>query len=432
MAKSFFDIADIGQIDFPKLISKFPVRGGWNPFSVQAQYIKAILESYDLLKTYEINTALRLAHFFGQGLVETGFLSAKAENLNYSYDSLKKMWSHKFNGDEELRAYARKPEKIANRIYADRMGNGPEASGDGFRYRGRGFFQLTGKDNYRRYGEMAGLDLVSDPEMLERDLKLSIQVAAAFMQKTGLLEFADRNDVAAVSRGVNRGNPRAAKPAYHEAERVQWTAAALTLVKDPQSIVQRGGAPAPQPQQPQQPAPFELKIGSTGPDVVKVQKLLNQLGYMVGAEDGVYGPSTSRAVVNFQREHGLPITGNVDAKTLEVIDAEIVGKTAPAPAPQQPNGQGQPPAPEAEKPVPRTPSNPAPDKPLAQSRTIWGAIVAGVAGFVQWVQQQFTSLPKIATPVGEISLGVIALVVLLVAVALVIFARIDDRRKKGR
>lgn len=426
----FFDIADIGQVDFPKLVTKLKVRGGWNPLSTQAQYIRAILESHDMLQTYEINTALRLAHFFGQGLVETGFLSAKAENLNYSYDALKKTWSHKFGSDEELRAYARKPEKIANRIYADRMGNGPEELGNGWRYRGRGFFQLTGKDNYTRYGEMAGLDLVGDPEMLERDLKLSIRVAAAFMQKTGLLEYADRNDVAAVSRGVNRGNPRAGAPAYHEAERVEWTAAALALVRDPKSIVNPGGGePAPSPPLPPQPTEFELKIGSTGPDVMQVQKLLNQLGYAAGAEDGVYGPTMERAVVNFQREHGLPITGRIDSTTLAAMDAARHGTASPAPQPAPSDPAPAPPG--SDRPQPQAPPR-TPDKPLGQSRTIWAAIVAGIAGVFQFLQQQFAAAPKLQTPVGEVSVAIIVLGVLLLAIALVIFARIDDRRKRRR
>jgi putative chitinase len=392
----------------------------------------AILQSYSMFKGYEINTALRLSHFLGQGLIETGFLSAKVENLNYSFDALKRMWSHKFDGDEEMHAYARKPEKIANRIYADRMGNGPEASGEGWRYRGRGFFQLTGKNNYRLYAELSGLDLINDPEMLERDLKLSIQVAAAYMQKTGLLEFADRNDVAAVSRGVNRGDPHALLPAHGEAKRIEWTTKALALVKDPQSIVgAKPGAPPPAAPAPA-PADTELKIGSTGEAVKKVQRLLHALGYSTGPDDGIYGAQTSRAVVNFQKEHNLGVTGTVDAATLAAMEAAANKPAAPAPAP----APGAPPSPQDpvdyDKPEPRPPQTPPKEKPVAQSRSIWGAIVAGIAGIAQFVQQQLSAIPDISTPWGTLSGGIVLVVVILLAVGFVIYARLDDRAKGKR
>ncbi|HRO04345.1 MAG TPA: hypothetical protein PLS69_12145, partial [Terricaulis sp.] len=168
---SFFGVKNIEEIDFPKLVRQLPNRpSGWNPFSTQGQYIRAILESYPILLQHEINTPRRLAHFIGQGLVETNFLQAKAENLNYSPAQLKKVFGHKFASDAEIAAYANKPEKIAKRVYADRMQNGNEASGDGWRYRGRGFFQITGKQNYIKYGELAGLDLVGEPEIMERNL----------------------------------------------------------------------------------------------------------------------------------------------------------------------------------------------------------------------------------------------------------------------
>jgi putative chitinase len=441
---SFFNIADIEAVDFPKLISKLPGKVVWNPFSVQAQYIRAILESYSLFKDYEINTAPRLAHFLAQGLIETGFLAAKAENLNYSAAGLRRIWPSRFPNDEVANAYARKPEKIANYVYGNRMGNGDEASGDGWRYRGRGFFQLTGKDNYKRFGDMAGIDLVADPEALEKDLKLSLKVAMAFFQKQGLNAYADRNDASAISRAINIGNAKSSKPAHGEADRIAWTANVLQLVKAPETIVKPGApvapspgpapepAPAPDPAAPTPPAAStDLAIGATGPAVRRVQRLLNTLGYLAGEDDGVFGPGTRRAVLAFQDEHDLkPPTGVVDGRTLAAMEAALDDRVI-VPAPP-----GAPPQTQAQKPQPKAPPAPPAEKPLAQSRTIWGAILAGLAGIAQFVTTQFSAFaglfPIIPSPIGPINTVWILIVLLVIGVSVVIFARIDDRSRGRR
>ncbi len=356
-----------------------------------------------------ITTPQRLAHFLGQGIVETNYLQAKGENLNYSFDGLKRTFGHKFASDDEIRQYARNPEKIANRVYANRLGNGPEESGDGWRYRGRGFFQLTGKDNYRRYGELAGVDLVSDPDVLSRDLKTSLQVAAAYFNRTGLGEFADANNIAAVSRGVNRGDPRSPTPAIGEAERIQWTTKALELVNSPQAILQDAALNAPV-------AEGALALGATGVTVGELQDDLHALGYTTGSESGVFGPETRRAVMNFQEEHGLPIAGVVDEATKAAIHA--ARQDFPARPPNQPSTL-----------PPGTP-------PLSQSRTIWGAILAGLAALVEFVRAtvtQFANLfPVVSTPYGRFNTIFILAGFLLLGLAFVIYARIDDRRKKRR
>ncbi|MBI1250969.1 MAG: hypothetical protein GC189_05835 [Alphaproteobacteria bacterium] len=428
----FFNIQDIELIDFAKLVRQLPRRPSWNPFSVQGQYVRAILESEQMLRDNGINSALRLAHFFGQGLVETNFLQAKAENLNYSADGLRRIFRRKFADDAEIESYARKPERIANRVYADRLGNGPESSGDGWRYRGRGFFQLTGKDNYQRYGELAGVDLVNDPELIERDLKMSLLVAAAFFDKTGLGEFADRNDVAGVSRGVNRGNPRSPTPAHGEAERIEWTTKALALVRDPAGLLTMPAGP--QPDQPQTETPSsDLTIGSTGAAVQTLQRMLNALGYAVGVDDGIFGPGTRRAVLAFQDEHGLPATGVADqatrdaiSKALDEAPATPADPTIPqTPAPEPPPG---------ELPAPTPPS--AQNPPLTQSRTIWGAILAAIAGLVGMVRTAFdqaaSAFPVLQTPYGPFNTIWLLVALLLIGVGIVIYARIDDRRKKKR
>jgi putative chitinase len=442
---SFFNIADIEAVDFPKLISKLPGKVVWNPFSVQAQYIRAILESYSLFKDYEINTAQRLSHFLAQGLIETGFLAAKVENLNYSAAGLRRIWPSRFPSDEVANAYARKPEKIANYVYANRMGNGDEASGDGWRYRGRGFFQLTGKDNYKRFGDMAGIDLVGDPEALEKDLKLSLKVAMAFFQKQGLNAFADRNDASAISRAINIGNAKSSKPAHGEADRIAWTANVLQLVKAPESIVKPGAPVAPSPgpappassdpAAPPAPASTDLAIGATGPAVRRVQRLLNTLGYFSGIDDGVFGPETRRAVLAFQDEHDLkPANGIVDARTQAAMEAALDDRViVPAPPGAPPTA---PPQTEAQKPQPKAAPAPPAEKPLSQSRTIWGAILAGLAGIAQFLTTQFSAFaaafPIIQTSIGPINTVWILVAVLLFGLGMVIFARIDDRRRGRR
>ncbi|MBI1391698.1 MAG: hypothetical protein GC152_03045 [Alphaproteobacteria bacterium] len=315
----FFDIKDIRKIDFNKLVAMLPGRNWWNPFSTQGQYISTILSSQRILLDNNIDNALRIAHFIGQGLIETGFLRYKEEDLNYSAERLMEIFPTHFDGIAEARKYGGNPKKIANRVYADRLGNGDEASGDGWKYRGRGFFQLTGKDNYRRYGEIAGIDLVKDPDVLTRNLKKSIEVAAAYFNKVGLGSYADQNDIRAVSRGVNRGNPESSKPAHGEADRIVWTQQVLDLVRNPGKIdtaseeYQESRVEMPD-------QPDGLAVGSRGSEVKDVQRALNLLGYAAGAEDGVFGVNTERAVVNFQRDQGLEITGAVNLDTMNALD----------------------------------------------------------------------------------------------------------------
>lgn len=120
---------------------------------------------------YAIDTPARVRAFLAVIGHETAQLRVVMENLNYSADGLRKVFGKYFPTTEMANRYARKPEKIANRVYAGRMGNGPESSGDGWKYRGRGLIQLTGKDNYTKatnsmYGLPMGVDFVTDPDLL--------------------------------------------------------------------------------------------------------------------------------------------------------------------------------------------------------------------------------------------------------------------------
>lgn len=156
-----------------------------------------------LLAQHGITTPLRLAHFFAQLHHESG-LKPISENLNYSASRLQVIFKKYFPNDTLANFYARKPEKIANRVYADRMGNGNEASGDGWKYRGRGFIQITGKNNYAKLSEETGIDYVTNPDLLltEADSMIS---ALWFWSSRNLNKYADADDVKMVTRLINGG-----------------------------------------------------------------------------------------------------------------------------------------------------------------------------------------------------------------------------------
>lgn len=323
MPISFFSVRNIDELDFNKLVRQLPPAGGKG--GVRRGYVRTILESQELLKRYGIDNPNRLAHFLGQGVVETGGLTATIENLNYSAELLRRTWPRRFRTDEIAREYARQPERIANYVYGGRadLGNGPVESGDGWTYRGRGFFQLTGRGNYRNFGRIAGFDLENNPAELE-DMKKSIEVAAAYFQAMELGAYADADNAAAVSRGVNRGDPTSTVPAHGEADRILWTNAALDLVNDPQSLLARASDDA------------TLRLGAAGERVRALQRDLADLGYAVGTVDGVFGPATRRALINFQEERRLQTTGEADEPTRAALEAEFAPIAVNVPTAQAP------------------------------------------------------------------------------------------------
>lgn len=157
----------------------------------------------DIFDQYEINTNLRIAHFLAQAMHESGEFSLNKENLNYSAKGLLSVFSKYFT-PERAEQYARRPVDIASRVYANRMGNGSEDTREGWRYRGRGIFQLTGKDNYERYGNIIGVDLVSDPE-LACDPIISLKVACEYWKQRNINEDADNDDIYAITKKINGG-----------------------------------------------------------------------------------------------------------------------------------------------------------------------------------------------------------------------------------
>ena len=159
----------------------------------------------EVLPKYGIaDSKLRLAHFFAQVLHESGCMRFDTENLNYSSDSLLRVFGKYFRTKQEADAYARKPEKIANRVYAKRMGNGSEASGDGWKYRGRGLIQLTGKANYKAFAEWVGdARIMDDPDLVSSEY--AVHSAVFFWDKNNLNKLADKDDVVGLTRRINGG-----------------------------------------------------------------------------------------------------------------------------------------------------------------------------------------------------------------------------------
>lgn len=148
------------------------------------------------------------AHFFGQCAHESNNFKAFSENLNYSADGLTKIFKKYFPSLAATNGYARKPEKIANKVYANRMGNGPESSGDGYKFRGRGPIQLTGHDNYAAFASAVGRpDVLTNPDIVAGEL--AFESALWFFRKNGLLDIANKGTSTAVitqiSKRVNGG-----------------------------------------------------------------------------------------------------------------------------------------------------------------------------------------------------------------------------------
>lgn len=157
-----------------------------------------------VLPKFGIDTPLRKAHFLAQVAHESGALQYSQENLNYSAEALRRVFGKYFPTIELAKAYAHKPEKIANRVYANRMGNGNEASGDGWKFRGRGLIQLTGKENYQKFGADNGIDCVKNPDMLLQP-EWAIASAGWFWKKRNLNAYADANDIVMVTKRINGG-----------------------------------------------------------------------------------------------------------------------------------------------------------------------------------------------------------------------------------
>lgn len=159
----------------------------------------------DVMQKFGIDTPVEVAHFLAQCGHESGGFRVVNENLNYSAKGLMGIFKKYFPTSVLAEQYQRKPEKIANRVYASRMGNGDEISGEGFKFRGRGYIQLTGKQNYTAFGKAIGVDICANPDLVAT--KYPLLSAAWFFSKNCLSKCKDASDasVLAVTKCVNGG-----------------------------------------------------------------------------------------------------------------------------------------------------------------------------------------------------------------------------------
>ncbi|MGI0076389.1 MAG: glycoside hydrolase family 19 protein [Nitrosopumilaceae archaeon] len=156
------------------------------------------------LDEFHIDNPLRIAAFIAQLAHESGEFTRTEENLNYSAERLLQVFRKYYPTKSAAANDARNPEKIANRVYANRLGNGPAESGDGWLYRGRGYIQLTGRYNYKTFGKLLALDLEETPE-LAKESKDAFRIAGAFWNRANLNVKADAKDFISITRGINGG-----------------------------------------------------------------------------------------------------------------------------------------------------------------------------------------------------------------------------------
>jgi putative chitinase len=182
--------------------------GGLKLDKLKGHVPQVVIDSIpEVASKFGINTPLRVAHFLAQCGHESGGFKVTSENLNYSAKGLAGIFKKYFPTEAAATPYARQPQKIANKVYANRMANGSEASGDGYKFRGRGYIQLTGRDNYTQFGKAIGVDIPSNPDSVATTYALAS--AAWFWSKNGLNKLADGGAtdtvVTSITKRVNGG-----------------------------------------------------------------------------------------------------------------------------------------------------------------------------------------------------------------------------------
>jgi putative chitinase len=189
----------MSDFNFDFSVEKFTAIIGNNPYA--EHWHEALCQ---ILPDYDINTVQRVSAFLAQTAHESGGYRAIKENLNYQAASLMRVWPKYFPNMEVANQYAHNPEMIANRAYANRMGNGDEASGDGWKFCGRGLIQLTGKQNYQRYAESLQISLDEASEHLTT-FEGCVQSAAWFWEANNLNDLADKGDIVTMTKRINGG-----------------------------------------------------------------------------------------------------------------------------------------------------------------------------------------------------------------------------------
>ncbi len=256
-------------------------------------WLKVLLE---VLPEYGIDTTQRLAGFLAQTAHESADYKLLEENLNYSAEGLVKTWPKRFTA-ATAGAYARKPEKIANKVYSDRMGNGNEASGDGWYFRGRGIKQLTGRDNYTAFGKSVGMTAEKAAEYCATK-KGAVESAAWFWKTNNLSKFADAGDIVGLTKAINGGTIGIddRKKRYNNA----------VAVLGDKSVPSTPAAPKPA-------TTATVKRGDRGETVAKIQTALGLKA------DGVFGIATEVSLKVWQSKNGMKVDGVATAEVIKKL-----------------------------------------------------------------------------------------------------------------
>ena len=253
----------------------------------------------EVFAKYEINTPQRIAAFIAQCGHESGGWRTFSENLNYSAKSLDAVFGKYFvRAGRDANEYARQPEKIANVVYAGRMGN--DNPGDGWKFRGRGPIQLTGHDNYAAFSKDMGVDAVDNPDQVSEDKTIALMSAIWFWNKNKLNQYADSGDIKTLTKRINGGYIGLEDRIHH------WEEALKALGEDAHTDhsaddedddidVSEIGV---------------LRRGSKGEGVKMMQEALG-----IGA-DGDFGPGTERKLKEWQAANGLVADGIAGPATL--------------------------------------------------------------------------------------------------------------------
>jgi putative chitinase len=274
----------------------------------------------EVLARFGINTtANRLCHFLAQVSHECAGFTAVEENLNYSAANMVRVFGPRHSArltDAEARKLVGKKEAFAERVYG--LGNptmarmlGNTQAGDGFRYRGRGFMQITGRANYRTMGRKIGVDLEADPDLAAQPL-YALMTAAAFWDTKGLNQYADQNNIEIITKRINGGHSGLdhRKSGYASAQKI-WGQGAASAGRS-FSTRSFGGPPV-------------LEYGDLRPEVLDLKKLLQRAGYQDLQQDENFGASTHLAVVRYQLAHNLQADGVVDAATWDALGLQPEG-----------------------------------------------------------------------------------------------------------
>jgi putative chitinase len=316
----------------------------------------------------------RLVFILANMCAETGGLSLIWESMNYSADRLVEIFGDAANIDyPEARRLAGNPEAIGERVYG--LGNDRKARqlgntepGDGFRFRGGGFLQTTGRDNYRKIGKRIGEDLENHPELIENPL-ISLKAACAEWQGTNLNQYADDGSFRACCNGINYGDPKRDRKPIGFNDRLDYLQRGLNAFHLP-PVKRKPGALESTDD------PEMKECGDLGPPVAAVQRQLKALGYPVGPPNGQFNTQTRDALLSFQANNGLATTGESDRETrlaLNSADA-IVYKDAP-------RGDLEMLPPAAGKPAASAPKGPVQVAPARESSGVgFGTLLAALLG----------------------------------------------------